>query len=50
VAGSNFKYPIEWKPINEAYNTPGHSFSEWATDRTQATDWYLYPTAEMVYE
>lgn len=45
----NFKYPIEWKPISEAYNTPGHSFEEWATDRTQATDWYEHPNEEMVY-
>ena len=48
VVGS-FSYPVEWTPINEAYSTPGHSFSEWATDRTQATDWYEYPNAEMVY-
>ena len=49
VEGNSFKYPIEWTPINEAYNTPGHSFSEWATDRSQATDWYEYPNAELVY-
>ena len=49
VQGNSFRYPIEWKPITNAYDTPGHSFSEWATNRTQATDWYLYPNAGMVY-
>lgn len=53
-----FKYPVEWTPIGScpisnviggAYQTKGHSFSEWAKDHTQATDWYNYPKADMVY-
>ena len=54
----NFKYPVEWQNvgfkengvITGAYQTPGHSFGEWAEDQTQATDWYLYPTDGLVYE
>lgn len=58
VVPGDFKYPIEWKVIGArkngtlegAYETPGHSFAEWAEDSSQATDWYLYPTAGSVYE
>lgn len=53
-----FKYPIEWTPIGGnkgyvatgAYQTTGHSFAAWATDQTQATDWYKYPDSSLVYE
>lgn len=58
VVPGDFKYPIEWKVIGArkngtlegAYEMPGHSFAEWAEDSSQATDWYLYPTAGSVYE
>lgn len=53
-----FKYPKEWTSIGAsktnilsgAYQTAGHSFGEWATDKTKATDWYEYPTAGLIYE
>lgn len=52
-----FKYPKEWTSIGAskesftggAYQTAGHSFGEWARDKSQATDWYEYPTEELVY-
>ena len=59
VPGNSFKYPVEWQSIgmfkgdsgiDGAYKEPGHSFAEWARDRQQATDWYNYPTASLVYE
>lgn len=61
VPGNDFKYPIEWQTIGTtnitrsesiggAYQTRGHSFVEWAQDHTQATDWYMYPTKNLVYE
>ena len=31
-----------------AYMTMGHSFGEWAEDRNNYQDWYLYPTANQV--
>lgn len=55
----NFRYPVEWQTIGSkdrstgeitgAYAEPGHSFAEWATDHTKATDWYKYPTSGLVY-
>ena len=58
VPGREFKYPIEWTPVGSnknlstepAYTTYGHSFSEWAENHSQATDWYNYPTPGLVYE
>lgn len=55
---NNFKYPNEWQVIGRkagsvlsgAYQEAGHSFGEWAEDHTKATDWYLYPTAGLVFE
>ena len=54
---SDFRYPREFHPIGSlkqgvmggAYQTPGHSFGEWAADRTVATDWYLYPQEGWIY-
>lgn len=54
----NFKYPIEWQAIGKktgqeitgAYKEQGHSFGEWAENSSNATDWYKYPTAGLVYE
>jgi LruC domain-containing protein len=55
---ASFKYPKEWTSIGAfksniltgAYQTSGHSFGEWATDTSKATDWYNYPTENLVYE
>ena len=55
---ATFKYPKEWTSIGAFKNnmltgasqTNGHSFGEWATDKTKATDWYNYPTKGMIYE
>ena len=58
--GNTFRYPVEWQVIGRqkaasggglegAYRTPGHSFAEWATNRSTATDWYNYPDASKVY-
>lgn len=54
----DFKYPNEWQVIGKsnggvltgAYQTAGHSFAEWAEDQSKATDWYLNPTKELVFE
>ena len=54
----DFKYPNEWQVIGKrtdgaltgAYQSAGHSFAEWAKDSSKATDWYLYPTAGLVFE
>jgi LruC domain-containing protein len=53
-----FKYPIEWQVIGKktggalsgAYKQAGHSFGEWAENSSTATDWYDYPTANLVFE
>ena len=53
----DFKYPIEWQAIGSsqrimrvAYGASGHSFADWAEDHTKATDWYNYPTEDLVYQ
>ena len=54
----DFKYPYEWQVIGNnkdgeiigAYKESGHSFAEWAENSDDATDWYKYPTAGLVYE
>jgi LruC domain-containing protein len=53
----DFKYPVEWQAIGSserirrtAYEHTGHAFADWAEDHTQATDWYKYPSADLVYE
>ena len=33
-----------------AYPYLGHSFGEWAADRTQCINWYLYPDNDQVYK
>lgn len=52
----DFLYPREWVSIGYyntevggAYKEPGHSFAEWAQNKTTATDWYKYPTSDDVY-
>lgn len=57
TADFHFRYPIEWTAIgyyknnllSGAYKESGHSFGQWAVDRTQSTDWYHYPTSGLVY-
>lgn len=43
-------WPVERKDIREAYNEPGHSFTEWVADHTTAQDWFMYPTGGTVEE
>ena len=35
---------------NGAYPYLNHSFGEWAADRTQCINWYLYPDKDQVYK
>lgn len=52
-----FKYPLSGNAMGSykngvlygAYQRPYHSFGEWGSDMTSATDWYLYPSSKMVY-
>ena len=54
---STFRYPIEGTVVGSnrkevytgAYQTPGHSFPEWARNRNEATDWFDYPDPWHVY-
>lgn len=56
---ATMRYPIEGQviggrnrdsnAIEGAYKKAGHSFAEWAENRKNATDWYLYPDADLVY-
>lgn len=54
---AEFLYPTEGMAIGTgrngvfsgAYHTPGHSFAEWAADPVRATDWWQYPSKQMVY-
>ena len=56
-----FKYPIEWTPIGGtkgyvsgdgkvAYDFENGSFADWASNSSNASDWYLHPTAGLVYD
>ena len=58
VPSGSFRYPLNGVTIgfsNEngvlfgAYMTQRHSFGEWAVKASEAHDWYLYPTGNMVY-
>jgi len=52
-----FRYPLIGNSMGSykngaiygSYQQPHHSFGEWGSDHTTATDWYLYPTANSVY-
>lgn len=52
-----FSYPLEGNYLgmykdnilSGAYMEQGHSFGEWAANKTMAQDWYYYPTQNMVY-
>lgn len=54
----DFKYPLEWHSIGKnkngemsgAYCESGHAFPEWAADSETATDWYLHPDEELVFQ
>ena len=54
----DFKYPLEWHSIGKnkngemsgAYCEPGYAFPEWAADSETATDWYLHPDEELVFQ
>ena len=57
VPSGSFRYPLDGMHIGYskdgalfgAYMTVGHSFGQWASDRSSSTDWYDYPTTNMVY-
>ena len=52
-----FRYPLEGEQIGfkkkgymfGAYMSSGHSFGEWAEDRNNYLDWYLYPLERIVW-
>ena len=58
MVSGDFKYPLEWHSIGKnkngemsgAYCEPGHAFPEWAADSETATDWYLHPDEELVFQ
>ena len=53
-----FRYPLEWQVIGTkaggalsgAYKSAGHAFGEWAENSSNATDWFNYPTDDLVFE
>ena len=62
VPQADFLYPLEGNEIgyrkrtdsgvvamSGVYTTIGHSFGEWAEDRNNYLDWYLYPNKELTY-
>lgn len=58
IPSSTFRWPLEGinmgfimkeSHLFGAYATYGHSFGEWAMDRTRALDWYEYPTDNQVF-
>ena len=57
VPNGTFRWPLHAVKIGGrtqgasfgAYSTTGHSFGEWAEDKNDATDWYLYPDQNEVY-
>ena len=57
VPSGSFRYPLHGEHIGYAkngalfgsYMTTGHAFGEWASDKNKSTDWYNYPTNNMVY-
>ena len=58
VPKGDFHWPVEGQNIGfimkevhtyGAYQTTGHSFGEWAMDRTRALDWYNYPKGGLVF-
>jgi len=57
VPSGSFRYPLDGVNVGfsrsdalfGAYMTAGHSFGEWAADHMKVSDWYNYPTGNMVY-
>ena len=50
LEGINIGFYIKDKEaLFGAYMTKYHSFGEWSSDHTQATDWYLYPSEQRVF-
>lgn len=57
VPTSNFRWPLHAVKLGGrkegasfgAYHTFDHSFGEWAEDKDDATDWFLYPDNDEVY-
>ena len=49
LEGVNMGYIMKESHTFGAYQTYGHSFGEWAMDRTRALDWYEYPTENQVF-
>ena len=57
VPTRHFRYPLEGEQIGfkkdgymfGAYMSSGHSFGEWAEDRNNYLDWYLYPLERIVW-
>ena len=58
IPEGEFRWPIEGVNMGfimrevhtyGAYQKIGHSFGEWAMDRTRALDWYDYPTENQVF-
>lgn len=57
VPNGSFRYPLHGVNIGYAkdgalfgaYMTESHAFGNWAVDAESAKDWFLYPTANMVY-
>ena len=50
LAGVNIGFYIKDKEaLFGAYATRGHAFGVWASDHTQALDWYLYPLENYVF-
>lgn len=43
-------WPTELTDIRTSYGVEGHSFAEWISDHTRATDWYMYPNGVTVEE
>lgn len=49
VEGQNIGFIMKEVHTYGAYQTSGHSFGEWAMDRTRALDWYKYPKSNLVF-
>lgn len=50
LGGVNIGFYIKDKEaLFGAYATKGHAFGVWASDKTQALDWYLYPLENYVF-
>ena len=48
IIPGRWQWPTERTCIKDAYAENGHAFNTWASDRTQAKDWYRYPVTGKV--